>query len=122
MIDRHHIAYAARPLALGYWQGAWPLRLGGAWITLLCLVSLLARIPLTSSDVADFHAGTLFLVVTILYFLPFDLVALLPVLPIVLLARLMAGPSYGRKNLRKEIQFLCSIFCLIQAFEFRCVC
>lgn len=99
MIDRHYIAYAARPAALGYWQGPLPLWLGSAWITLLCVVSLLARIPLAGPDAPDLHVGTLFLVITALYFLPFDFVALLPVAALVLLMRLVAGPTYGQEHL-----------------------
>jgi hypothetical protein len=106
MIDRHHIVYLARPLALGAGQGARPWRLGSAWLSLLCLVSLLSRLPLVRSDAPfapDLHAGTLLIILIALYFLPFDWGSLLPVLAVVLLARLFLGPSYGQSHLSPAI-------------------
>lgn len=102
MLKAHHIHYFARPLAMRYDQRPWPVQLGIAWISLLCLVSLLARIPIASTDVpfsADLHPGTLFVLILAVYHLPFDVGATLIVVGFVLLARLLLGPTYGQAYL-----------------------
>ncbi len=99
MLKEHHIYYVARPLALRYDQQPWPIQLGIAWISLLCLMSLLARIPIVSANVpfaVDSHVGTLFVLVLVVYHLLFDVGATLGVVAFVLLSRLLLGPTYGQ--------------------------
>lgn len=99
MLKKHHIYYAARQVAMHNDQRAWSIPLVIALASLLCLVSLLARIPMTGAGVpfaADLNVGTLFLVVLAVYHLPFDAMATLAVVAFVLLARLLLGPAFGQ--------------------------
>src|SRR5690349_17961284 len=99
MLKEHHTYFFARPLALYYNQRSWPIQLGIAWISLLCLVSMLARLSIGSAGLpfsADSHAGTLFVLALVVYHLLFDAAATLGVLAFTLLARLLLGPTYGQ--------------------------
>jgi FAD/FMN-containing dehydrogenase len=99
MLNKHHTHYFARPLALRDRQRPWPLQLGIAWISLLCLVSVLARISIGSAEAlfsSDSHIGTLFVLALAAYHLVFDVTATLGVVAFVLLARLVLGPTYGQ--------------------------
>jgi D-arabinono-1,4-lactone oxidase/FAD binding domain len=102
LLKEHHTSAFARPLALQDGHRSWPIQLGVAWASLLCLVSLLARIPLGGVEgarMADSHAGTLFVVALVVYHLLFDVGTALGVAGVVLVARLMLGPSYGQVHL-----------------------
>lgn len=99
MLKEHHVYYFARPLALRYSKRPWPVQLGIAWLSLVCMLSLLARIPIGSADAlfsADSHAGTCFVLILVLYHLLFDVSSTLGVVAWVLLARLLLGSSYGQ--------------------------
>lgn len=102
MLKDHHTHYVARPLAMRFGQRSWPVELAFSLIWLLCLVSLLARIPIPGAGVAlpaDFNFATLFVLLLVVYHLPFDVVAPLAVGAFMLLARLLLGPSYGQAYL-----------------------
>lgn len=99
MLKEHHSHYFARPLALRYRLRPWPLQLGIAWLSLLCLVSMLARISIGSAGAlfsADSHAGTFFILILVVYHILFDATTTLSVVAGVLLARLLLGPTYGQ--------------------------
>lgn len=102
MLKEHHIHYFARPLAMRYDQRTRPVQLSVAYASLLCLVSMLARIPIRGADgpfAADVHAGALFVLALAVYHLPFDAAATLAVVAFMLLARLLLGPTYGQAYL-----------------------
>jgi hypothetical protein len=106
MLNAYHIASFARPLALRSDKQPWMLTLGRAWISLLCIISLLARIPIGSANVpfaADSHLGTLFILLLVVYHLPFDVGATLGVAAFVFLARLLLGPTYGQVYLNPSL-------------------
>jgi hypothetical protein len=106
MLKQHHTYYFGRPLALRYNQQSWPIQLGIAWLSLLCLVSMLARISIVGANIlfsADSHAGTLFVLALAIYHLLFDVTATLGVVAFVLLARLLLGPTYGQVYLSPSL-------------------
>ncbi len=99
MLKTHHLYYFARPLALRRNQGAWLGQLGIAWVSLLCLISLLARIPIANAGnpfSADLHVGNLFVLGLVFYHVLFDVGATLSMVGFVFLARLFLGPTYGQ--------------------------
>ncbi|HWE60649.1 MAG TPA: FAD-binding protein [Chloroflexota bacterium] len=99
MMQTYYTASIARAVSRHPTVSGTMLRWGAATLSLLCLVSLLARVsvPVPGSWplAADCNAATLFVLALVLYHLPFDLAAPLIVGGFVVLLRLILGPTYA---------------------------
>lgn len=116
MLQKNHIYYIARRLAMHNRQPAWLFQLGVDFVSLWCCVALLARVSLVGIApplAADAHAGTVFVVALLLYGLLFDVLATLGVAVFVLAARALLGPSYGQAQLGSALGLWLPVLLLV---------